>query len=471
MTPTPSHHPNASSSDLVKEINTLEVKIVHLERYLLSMYRTSFQKTIPSNLGHHRSHIQQMTGIQPLVTSDLSSRRTMSEVSKGYCEHQRCSSPTSALTGPTDTVPFTTPKSSFARERKSAYFRRRSLVDHLGNFCVGDACIFLDKLSEDILRCISDIYCKVGSSARSHKGYSVSSNSSFCSSGTFSPRNLSGSWSPQCHDEVSENYNIEGLKQDNDPYAAMVEVQKICLDGESYSYAAIMLQKFRSLVKSLENLDMKKMRHEQKLAFWINIHNALTMHAHLAYENQNYTKSTFMTKAAYNVGGLCVTAYDIQSSVLRLKSHYSAPWLQTLLSPRRKFKTGVSRHAYAIDYPEPLVHFALSSGARSDPAIRIYYAKSIFEDLNVAKEEFIQATAYVHKQKRLYLPKIVQYYAKDMSLSTAALLKVVGDCLPEYQQKSIDRFLKGRPEKCLCWLEESSSFRYLIHKEIAEMAW
>ncbi|KAG6408458.1 hypothetical protein SASPL_131471 [Salvia splendens] len=329
------------------------------------------------------------------------------------------------------------------QERKSAYYRRRSLVDHLGIFCVGDACIFPDKLSEDILRCISDIYCKVGNSARSHKGYSVSSNSSFCSSGTFSPRNLSGSWSPQCHDEVSENYNIEGLKQDNDPYAAMVEVLKICLDDESYSYAAIMLQKFRSLVKSLENLDMKKMRHEQKLAFWINIHNALMMHAHLAYENQNYTKSTFITK-----------------------------WLQTLLlSPRRKFKTGVLRHAYAIDYPEPLVHFALSSGACSDPAIRIYYAKSISEDLNIAKEEFIQATAYVHKQKRLHLPKILQYYAKDMSLSTAALLKVVGDCLPEYQQKSIDRFLKGRPEKCLCWLEESSSFRYLIHKEIAATAW
>ncbi|KAG6408462.1 hypothetical protein SASPL_131475 [Salvia splendens] len=257
------------------------------------------------------------------------------------------------------------------------------------------------------------------------KAIQLSSNSSFCSSGTFSPRNLSGSWSPQCHDEVSENYNIEGLKQDNDPYAAMVEVLKICLDDESYSYAAIMLQKFRSLVKSLENLDMKKMRHEQKLAFWINIHNALMMH-----------------------------------------------WLQTLLlSPRRKFKTGVLRHAYAIDYPEPLVHFALSSGACSDPAIRIYYAKSISEDLNIAKEEFIQATAYVHKQKRLHLPKILQYYAKDMSLSTAALLKVVGDCLPEYQQKSIDRFLKGRPEKCLCWLEESSSFRYLIHKEIAATAW
>lgn len=183
-------------------------------------------------------------------------------------------------------------------------------------------------------------------------------------------------------------------------------------------------------------------------------------------------------------------------------------WLQTLLSPGKKFKTRTSRHAYAIEYPEPLVHFALSSGAHSDPAvkhsldvalpllafmffphleilqsmlliivktfgwfglqIRIYSAKSIFQDLNVAKEEFIQATVYVHKQNKINLPKILHYYAKDMSLGMAALLKVVSECLPGIQQKAINRFSKGRPEKCIHWLEESSSFRYLIHKEMAE---
>lgn len=103
--------------------------------------------------------------------------------------------------------------------------------------------------------------------------------------------------------------------------------------------------------------------------------------------------------------------------------------------------------------------------------IRIYNAKSIFEDLNVAKEEFIRATVYVHKQKKIYLPKILHHYAKDMSLSMGSLLKVVSECLPEIQQKSIDRFPKSRPEKCVYWLEESSSFRYLIHKEIAETTW
>lgn len=30
---------------------------------------------------------------------------------------------------------------------------------------------------------------------------------------------------------------------------------------------------------------------------------------------------------------------------------------------------GGAKHAYAIEYPEPLVHFALSLGASSDPAV------------------------------------------------------------------------------------------------------
>ncbi|KAK4484020.1 hypothetical protein RD792_011233, partial [Penstemon davidsonii] len=180
-----------------------------------------------------------------------------------------------------------------------------------------------------------------------------------------------------------------------------------------------------SLVKSLEIVDLKKMKREEKLVFWINIHNALVMHAYLAYGTQNYMKSNSMLKAAYNVGGHCINAYDIQNSILAIQSHYSAPWLQNLLSPGKKLKTGTTKHAYAIEYPEPLVHFALCSGSNSDPAVRVYTANNVFNDLKVAKEEFIQATVYVHKETKIYLPRILCYYAKDMSLCMTALLEMV----------------------------------------------
>lgn len=51
------------------------------------------------------------------------------------------------------------------------------------------------------------------------------------------------------------------------------------------------------------------------------------------------------------------------------------PQMQRLLklfSPGRKFKTGNTKHVYALEYPEPLVHFALSSGVYSDPVVCIF---------------------------------------------------------------------------------------------------
>ncbi|CAA2964188.1 Hypothetical predicted protein [Olea europaea subsp. europaea] len=195
------------------------------------------------------------------------------------------------------------------------------------------------------------------------------------------------------------------------------------------------------------------------------------LQAYLAYGTQNYIKSNSIMKAAYNVGGHCINAYDIQSSILGIQPHYSAPWLQTLLSPGKKFKTGSGKHPYSIEYPELLVHFALCSGAVSDPVVRIYTANNVFHDLKVAKEEFIKATVYVHKETKLYMPKILSYYAKGMSLSMTALLEMVSECLFGVQQEAIRKVAKNRPEKYVYWLEQSSAFRYLIHKEIAEGIW
>ncbi|CAK9183435.1 unnamed protein product [Ilex paraguariensis] len=137
-------------------------------------------------------------------------------------------------------------------------------------------------------------------------------------------------------------------------------------------------------------------------------------------------------------------------------------WLQTLLSPGKMLKTGSNRHPYAIEYPEPLVHFALCSG------VRVYTARSVFQDLKLAKEELIRASVYIQKETKICLPKILCYYAKDMSLSMPELLEIVDGCLSEVQQKAIRRCMKGRPEKYIYWLPQSSGFRYVIQSEVAK---
>ncbi|XP_055835378.1 uncharacterized protein LOC129903887 isoform X3 [Solanum dulcamara] len=454
-----------SSMELMKEITTLEIEIMRLERYLLSLYRTAFHQNLPALLENQKIHSQGKISSSTQCTTDHDVQLDTSKC--GADQYDRIST-THALPGVSDQIQ-TAKKSSSIRE-KLTDSAHRSLADHLIASRMDDVLSYPDRLSEEIVRCISCIYCKFSNpEILAQKGLSVSSTSSLSSSSTFSPRNLSGSWSSHHNEESTEQYEFEVCKDDNRPYSTMIEILKICLDDDSFNYATAMLHKFRSLVKSLEKVDPRNMKREEKLAFWINIHNALVMHAYLAYGTQNSVRSSSILKqAAYNVGGHCVNAYLIQSSILGIQPHYSAQWLRTLFSPGKKFATGNSRHTYAIEYPEPLVHFALSLGASSDPSIQVYTAKKVFQDLKVSKEEFIRATVYINKDKRICLPKIICYFAKDMSLSKDGVVETVMGSLPETQMKLVRSRMKDRADKLIYWLPQSWTFRYLIHKQVIQ---
>ncbi|KAK3018191.1 hypothetical protein RJ639_002884, partial [Escallonia herrerae] len=454
-----------TSAELMDEITALKVEISHLERYLLSLYRTAFEQLLPTKLEYHRTHIEKVIGTQMQNITDQSCYKLKRGTFKDSGDLH---GPADGLSGSYVQSHATTPKLSSRKETKTANPGHRSLADHLGTSDIDNDLNRPDRLSENIVRCIASIYCRLANPTLSQAGFSVSSTSSLSSSSTFSPKNLSDGWSPHCNEEATAHCQYQGLKEGRGPYATMIEVLKICLDDDSFNYAARMLQIFRSLVKSLEKVDPRKMKREEKLAFWINIHNALVMHAYLAYGAHNYVKGTPIFKAAYNVGGQCINAYVIQSSILGIRSHYPAPWLQALLSPGKKRKTGSSRHVYAIEYPEPLLRFALCFGAFSDPAVRVYTAKDVFHELKLAKEEFVQANVYIHKEMKIYLPKILDDHAKDMSLTMPGLLEMVNMCLSDVQQKAMRRCVKGRADKYIRWLPQSSTFRYVIHRDAAD---
>ncbi|KAK1416539.1 hypothetical protein QVD17_32330 [Tagetes erecta] len=448
--------PNSKSSmELVKEIVSLETEILHLERYILSLYRTAFQQNVDSLhtkkfTSEHKTESQLQPVADQLLLKKVNSDASLSGYRGQLSDHQF----NSAI-----------PHSTSRKERKT----RRSLGDHFGTSCTDDALRDRpDRLSEDIIRCITSIYCKLGDQSQSQSGSLVSSASSMSSSGTRRTQNLSDTSSPYCNEEFTMDSKHNYIKGEGGPYAEMVEVLKINVNDDGFNYAAEMLKKFRTLVKKLENVDPATMKREQKLVFWINIHNALVMHAYLAYGTHNNTKSNSILKATYNIGGHSINAYTIQSSILGIKSHFRASWLQSLLSPGRKMKTEHNKHIYAIEYPEPLVHFALSLGTFSDPAVRIYNAKNIFQDLKLAKQEFIQSTVYVNKETRIYLPKILYYFAKDMAMSMSSLLEIVSSCLLESQPNVKKMSVKEKPEKYVYWLSQSCIFRYVIRRDMVE---
>lgn len=129
------------------------------------------------------------------------------------------------------------------QEKKNSYSRHQSLADHLGDSLIDNKFNTPDKLSEDIVRCISSIYCKFANVPHANTGLSASPISSLSSSSIFSSKNPCDSWSPLCNEE--EAANNHGLKEESGLHAAAIEVLKICLDDDSFNFAAVMLQNFR----------------------------------------------------------------------------------------------------------------------------------------------------------------------------------------------------------------------------------
>ncbi|KAI4388534.1 hypothetical protein MLD38_000854 [Melastoma candidum] len=461
-TGTPKHK---SMTELKNEISVLEYEIARLERYLLSLYRTAFEDHLSPP--PHSTDTQSKYDLRSpscKVKSELGDKAEIPVKRTGLLRSFQ-SSPAHYWTS-SESQSCSSSFNTRSLKKKSG-LGHHSLADHLSPSVLETPRDSAEKLSEDIVRCISSIYCKlVDPTSQVQANLSASPTSSFSSSSIFSSHHPRDSLSPSRNEDGPPVHQFHKFRGESGRYGSMVEVLKICLDDESFKFAAAMLQKFRSLVRGLENIEPRKMKREEKLAFWINIHNALVMHAHLAYGTGSRAKGTTILKAAYNVGGHSVNAYAIQTSILGIRSNQSAPWLQALFTPGRKSKTGSASHTYALEYPEPLVHFALCSGTYSDPPVRVYASKTVFADLKLAREDYVQANAYIHKESKIFLPRMLYFFAKDMSMGVPGLLDMVGECLSQSQRQIVERFSKGRAERHVQWLPHNAMFRYVIHGDL-----
>lgn len=419
--------------DLIKEISILEFEVKHLEEYLLSMYRKAFQEYInpppkepieDSNV--HRSH------------SSLSFRtnaldKTVHETLDSY--H---SLPLAMLEHTTDDLSST----SLAENR--------------------DICMSANQLSEEMVKCISTIYCQIADPPLLSHGFLSSPSDS-------SPRDQFVLWSPQCEGETTWVHNdSEASMEFSESWSSVVEVQGICRNGQRSSNVEHKERIFRSLVSQLEQVDPGKLKPEEKLAFWINVHNALVMHAFLIYGTPRgaLKRISLVLKAAYNIGGHVISVGDIQRKILGCRLPHPGQWLQSLLFPKSRCKSEDARKDYSIDHSQPLLYFALCSGSHSDPMVRIYTPKSVFQELEVAKEEYIYTNIRIPKGQKLFLPKLVEMYAKDSSLCMNGLMDMIEHSVPEFYQRSFKLIRTGKSSKKIEWVPHKFGFRYLVFSKL-----
>ncbi|XP_016558939.2 uncharacterized protein LOC107858693 isoform X2 [Capsicum annuum] len=496
-------------TELIREIAVLELEVMRLEQYLLSLYRKAFDQEISSLFPPTRDKLKSPTNTKIRRHLEFSKCDTIvrqenscaqpdkQSASKIWKEtnsttedkvresgvHRSRSSLTqhSALSKRASTTEEISGKALRACQSQSSSMMKYahlgtsanliSLAQHLGTRISDHVPETPNKLSEDMVRCMCTIYCKLADPPLSNPCLS-SPTSSLSSMSVFSMKDQCDIWSPGFRKDFSFDvrldnpFHVEGLKEFRGPYSTMVEVQCIYKDSHRLGDIEPLLQNFRSIVSRLEVINPQKLSHAEKLAFWINIHNALVMHAFLSYgvPQKNEKRVLLLLKAAYNVGGHVVSTNMIQSSILGCRMSRSGQWLRLLRSSRGKFKAGDERQAYAIEHPEPLLHFALCSGNHLDPAVRVYTPKRVFQELEAANEEYIRATFGVKKDQKVVLPKVVESFAKDAGLCPAGVMEMIQQSLPESLRGSIKKIQQRNSHKNIEWVPHNFAFRYLIMK-------
>ncbi|XP_039020469.1 uncharacterized protein LOC120152280 [Hibiscus syriacus] len=496
------------ATELIKEIAVMELEVIYLEQYLLSLYRKAFDLKVSSISPYKRVErlkkpVNTLRGRCLEFSGPDASKHENSTMQCGYGENSwkepigivgeklldsgvyRCHSTLSqhsvfpSWTSPLDeSLADRAVRACHSQPLSMVEYAQNasniiSLAEYLGTQISDHVPDTPNELSEDMIKCMSVIYCKLADPPLIQNS-SSSPNSSMSSASVFSPKDQHDMWSPGFRNNSSFDvrldnpFHIKGLKEFCGPYSTMLEVQWILRDNKKMADVENLLQNFRSLICRLEEVNPRKLRHEEKLAFWINIHNSLVMHAFLAYGiPQNNVKIFFLLyRLAYNIGGHTISADIIQSSILGCRMSRPGQWLRLLISSRKKFKTGDRRQAYAIEHPEPLLHFALCSGNHSDPAVRAFTPKKVFQELETAKQEYIRASFGVRKDLKILLPKIVESFAKDSSLCPAGLIEMLQQSLPETLHKSIRKCPVNKSRKSIEWIPHNFTFGYLISKEL-----
>ncbi|WOL08528.1 hypothetical protein Cni_G17281 [Canna indica] len=349
-----------------------------------------------------------------------------------------------------------------------------------------------NQLSEEIVRCMKNIFISLADvsmvSSRSSASEIICfplspgniSNSSNCS---ISEQSIS-SWahSPR----VGLQYNNELLATGTtfDPYRAQgklcwsdignyslaTEVSWMSVEKKQLEYAAGALRRFRSLIEQLAEVNPVHLKGDEKLAFWINLYNALIMHAYLAYGVPRSDMKLFslMQKAAYTVGGHSYSAACIEYGILKMKPPVHRPQTALLLA-LHKLKLSEEQKFFSVETFEPLVAFALSCGSYSSPAVKVYTPVNVKEELQEAQRDFIRASVGISSKGKLLVPKMLYCFVRGI-VDDSNFATWISQFLPPKQANFVQLCMSQRRQRFLGSrnfgvLPFDSRFRYLFLPE------
>ncbi len=170
-------------------------------------------------------------------------------------------------------------------------------------------------------------------------------------------------------------------------------------------------EEYKTAATALATFDLDGLTsREAKLAFWMNIYNALVVHGVLELDIKESVKevSSFFQHVSYDIGGYMFSLDDIEHGILRGNKR------KHMLS-RRPFRGGDERIRFALGKVDPRIHFALVCGSNSCPPIDVYEETQIDQQLDLVSEAFINSEEVIidKERKRLRVSRIFKWYKED----------------------------------------------------------
>ena len=144
-----------------------------------------------------------------------------------------------------------------------------------------------------------------------------------------------------------------------------------------------------------------------RLAFWINVYNALVLHAivSLGVRRSVVRAWNFFGRPAYRIGSAVFSPDDVEHGILRGNRRRALP-------PLRPFEARDPRRALAFSPLDPRIHFAINCGARSCPPVGVYRAEAIEAQLDLATRSFVNAEVSL-ENGGIVCSRLFKWYRRD----------------------------------------------------------
>ncbi|GMI75265.1 hypothetical protein like AT3G11920 [Hibiscus trionum] len=169
-------------------------------------------------------------------------------------------------------------------------------------------------------------------------------------------------------------------------------------------------RRYLNLTRYLQRVDLRLLTPNEKLAFFLNLYNAMVIHAvvTIGHPDGILDRRGFFNDFQYVIGGYPYSLSIVQNGILRnnRKSPYSLV---------RPFGKGDRRLQFVPAKVNPLIHFGLCNGTRSSPTVRFFSAQGVESELRSAARQYFQNGAIeINLDRRtVSLTRIIKWFSVD----------------------------------------------------------